>query len=47
MDFLNFVVGLHEGTGIDVPESDYARLATLDGCVAYLAETGGAPTRPG
>ena len=47
MDFLNFVVGLHEGTGVDVPESDYARLSTLEGCVAYLAEAGVAPTRPG
>jgi len=37
MDFLNFVVGLHQATGIDVPESDYALLSTLDGCVAYLA----------
>ncbi len=37
MDFLNFVVGLHDRTGIDVPESDYALLSTLGGCVAYLA----------
>ena len=37
MDFLNFVVWLHQATGIDVPESDYALLSTLDGCVAYLA----------
>jgi len=40
MDFLNFVVGLHQGTGIDVPESDYARLATLDACVDYLDSAG-------
>ncbi|HVP29828.1 MAG TPA: acyl carrier protein [Myxococcota bacterium] len=37
MDFLHFMVGLHEATGVDVPESDYARLSTLAGCVAYLA----------
>jgi len=36
MDFLNFVVGLSERVGIDIPEADYRRLATLDGCVAYL-----------
>lgn len=36
MDFLNFVVGLHERTGIDIPEADYPRLRTLDGAVAYL-----------
>jgi acyl-CoA synthetase (AMP-forming)/AMP-acid ligase II/acyl carrier protein len=37
IDFLNFVVGLHEATGIDIPERDYSRVATLAGCVAYLA----------
>jgi acyl carrier protein len=37
MDFLNFVVGLHEVTGVDVPEADYAQLATLAGVIAYLA----------
>lgn len=38
MDFLRFVVGLHDRLGVDVPESDYARLYTLDGAVSYLAE---------
>jgi len=42
MDFLNFMVGLHQATGIDVPESHYARLSTLDACVDYLAAGGGA-----
>jgi acyl carrier protein len=42
MDFLNFVVGLHDATGVEVPESDYAALSTLAGCVAYLAARGGA-----
>ncbi len=37
MDFLNFVAALHERTRIDIPESDYPRLSTLDGAVAYLA----------
>ena len=36
MDFLNFVVGVHADTGLDVPESDYPKLATLAGCIAYL-----------
>jgi acyl carrier protein len=36
MDQLNFVVGLHRRLGVDVPEVDYPKLATLDGCVAYL-----------
>ena len=36
MDFLNFVIAVNERTGIDIPESDYGTLDTLDGCVAYL-----------
>jgi acyl carrier protein len=36
MDVLNFVVGLHGALGVEIPESDYPRLATLDACVAYL-----------
>lgn len=42
MDLLNFVIALHKSTGVDVPEADYAKLATLSGCVAYLkARLGG------
>jgi acyl carrier protein len=37
MDFLNFVIGVHRRTGVEVPEADYPRLATLDAAVAYLA----------
>lgn len=37
MDFLNFVVGLLEEIGIDVPEADYGRLSSLATCVDYLA----------
>ena len=37
MDFLNLIVGLHERFQIDIPESDYARLVSLDDLVAYLA----------
>jgi acyl carrier protein len=36
-DFYHFVVACYERTGVDVPERDYAQLATLDGCVSYLA----------
>ena len=38
MDFLNFAIGLHGALGVDVPEAEYARLMTLNGCVAYLAD---------
>lgn len=36
MDFLNLIVGLHERTGIDIPELDYPRLFTLAGAMRYL-----------
>jgi acyl carrier protein len=36
MDFLSFVIGVHERLGVDIPESDYSRLATLGGAVDYL-----------
>ena len=38
MDWLNVIVGLHQRFGIDVPETDYARLGTLDAIVAYIAD---------
>jgi acyl carrier protein len=38
MDFLNFVLGLHKALGVDIPEADYRKIGTLDGCVAYLVE---------
>jgi acyl carrier protein len=41
-DFLNVVVRLHEQLGVDIPEADYQRLATLDSAVAYLAPRLGA-----
>lgn len=36
-DFLNVIIRLHELLGIDVPETDYAELATLDSATEYLA----------
>lgn len=37
MDFLNLVVELHDRTGIDIREEDYAALRTLSDWLAYLA----------
>ncbi|HSC94152.1 MAG TPA: acyl carrier protein [Burkholderiales bacterium] len=37
MDWLNFLVALHENLQVEIPESDYAHLATLDQIVDYLA----------
>ena len=36
MDVLNFVVGLHEALGVEIPEADYPRLVTLESCVEHL-----------
>jgi acyl carrier protein len=36
LDFLNFVVAIHQTLHVDVPQADYAQIATLAGCVAYL-----------
>ncbi len=38
MDMLNLMIALHAATGVDIPEADYPKLATLNGCVAYLRE---------
>lgn len=40
MDFLNFIIALHEQTGVDIPETDYPQLFTLDGAIAYLEQHG-------
>jgi len=37
MDWLNFLVALHERLKVEIPEADYAKLGTLDQVVAYLA----------
>ena len=36
MDWLNFLVALHERFKVEIPEADYKRLGTLDEIVAYL-----------
>jgi acyl carrier protein len=38
MDWLNFIVALHERFKVEIPESDYARLGTLEQTVAYLGK---------
>ena len=40
MDFLNFIVGLHQATGINIPEADYRQLLTLAGVQRYLIARG-------
>lgn len=38
MDLLNFVIAVDQELGVDIPESDYPRLGSLDAFVAYLSE---------
>ncbi len=38
MDVLNLVTALQDALGIDIPEADYPRIATLGLAVPYLAE---------
>lgn len=37
MDWLNFLIGLHQRFGVDIPETDYARMVDLQAIVSYLA----------
>jgi acyl carrier protein len=37
MDLLNFVVAMHERLHVDIPESEYGRLGTVDLLVEYIA----------
>ena len=36
MDWLTFLVSVHAHFGVTIPETDYARLVTLDDMVNYL-----------
>lgn len=36
MDWLNFLVGIHNRLEVDIPESDYAQLRTLADVVEYV-----------
>lgn len=38
MDFLNFVIGVHEELHVEIPEGDYPQLVTLDGLVEYVQQ---------
>ena len=36
MDWLNFLIGLSQRLKVEIPESDYGQLVTLDDVMAYL-----------
>jgi acyl carrier protein len=35
-DFLNVIIALHERLGVDIPETDYGKLDTLEHIADYL-----------
>lgn len=37
MDMLNFVIALDQQLHVAIPETDYAKVATLNACVDHLA----------
>jgi acyl carrier protein len=37
MDFLNFVISIHKTFGLEIPEADYPKYGTLNGCVEQLS----------
>lgn len=39
MDLLNFVIALHREFNVEIPERDYPKLATIEGCVSYLEQS--------
>ncbi|OUC15396.1 MAG: phosphopantetheine-binding protein [Alkalinema sp. CACIAM 70d] len=35
-DFLNFMIGLNEEFGVEIPETDYGKLITLNDMTQYI-----------
>jgi len=44
MDFLNFMIGLHDKLHVDIPEADYPKVQTLKDLTSYLSSKQGAST---
>ena len=42
VDFMNFAVALQEQLKVEIPEEDYLKIGTLNGCIAYLKSKIGA-----
>lgn len=36
MDYLNWMIGISEATGIDIPQRDLSAFLTIDGAADYL-----------
>jgi len=38
MDYLTWMIGISEKTGLDIPQRDVSRFLTVDGAVGYLVD---------
>jgi acyl carrier protein len=41
MDYLNWMLGINEATGVEIPQRDVSRFLTIDGAVEYLVTHSG------
>lgn len=37
-DFLNVIIGISKELGVEIPESDYGKITTLENMVCYLSK---------
>lgn len=37
-DFLNFLIGLDDKLGVEIPESDYEKLVSMNDLIGYLMQ---------
>jgi len=37
-DFLQFVIALHEKTGVEIPEEDYGKIKTIQNAIEYVLD---------
>lgn len=45
MDFLNFLTALHKELPVNVPEQDYPKVSSLQGCVDYMVAALGSKSK--
>jgi acyl carrier protein len=41
MDYLNWMLGINQATGVEIPQRDVSRFLTIDGAVDYLVDHSG------
>lgn len=46
IDWLNFLIGLHDRLGVEIPEAEYGRLVTLNDVIEYVAKAQASRRRP-